>query len=53
LDLIALGLLFIFFYAFKGAPGAGELNPKYNFTDDFTVEDHPSPGPRPTDFENL
>jgi hypothetical protein len=53
LELIALGPLFIFFYALLRAPGAGELNPEYDYTDDFTAEDYPTLGSRPTDFENL
>jgi hypothetical protein len=36
-----------------GAAGAGELNPEYDYTDDFAVEEYPTPGSRPTDFENL
>jgi hypothetical protein len=39
LELIALGPLFISFYVLLGAAGAGELNPEYDYTDDFTVED--------------
>jgi hypothetical protein len=53
LELIALGPLFIFFYALIGAAGAGELNPEYECADDFTADDYPTPGSRPTDFENL
>jgi hypothetical protein len=53
LGLIALGPLFIFFYAFIGAAGAGELIPKYDYTDDFAAEDYPTLGSRPTDFDNL
>jgi hypothetical protein len=53
LELIALGPMFIFFYTLLGADGAGELNPEYDFTDDFTAEDYPTPGSRPTEFENL
>jgi hypothetical protein len=45
--------MFIFFYASIGAAGAGELNPEYDYSDDFAVEDYPTPGSRPTDFENL
>jgi hypothetical protein len=53
LELIALGQLFIFFYALIGAAGARELNPKYDYADNFAAEDYPTPGSRPTDFENL
>jgi hypothetical protein len=53
LVLIALGLLFIFFYAFIGAAGAGELIPESDYADDFAAEDYPTPGSCPTDFENL
>jgi hypothetical protein len=51
LELIALGPLFIFFYAFIGAAEAGELISEYDYADDSTVEDYPTPGV--TDFENL
>jgi hypothetical protein len=44
--------MFIFFYALLGAVGAGELNPEYDYADDFTAEDYPTPGSRPTNFEN-
>jgi hypothetical protein len=53
LELIALGPLFISFYVLLGAAGAGELNPEYDYTDDFTVEDLPTPGLLLIDFENL
>jgi hypothetical protein len=53
LGLIAIGPLFIFFYALIGAAGAGELNPEYDYADDFAAEDYPTPGSRLTDFENL
>jgi hypothetical protein len=53
LELIALGPLFIFFYTLIGAAGAGELNPEYDYADDFAAEDYQTPGSRPTDFENL
>jgi hypothetical protein len=53
LELIAIGLLFIFFYALIGAAGAGELIPKYDYADDFAAEDYETPGSHPTDFENL
>jgi hypothetical protein len=52
-ELIAIGPLFIFFYALIGAAGAGELNPEYDYTDDITAEDYQTPGSRTTDFENL
>jgi hypothetical protein len=52
LELIALGPLFIFFYALLGAAGVGELNSEYDYADDFATEDYPIPGSRPTDFEN-
>jgi hypothetical protein len=44
--LIALGPLFIFFYALIGAAGAGELNPEYDYVDDFAAEDYQTPGSR-------
>jgi hypothetical protein len=53
LELIAIGLLFIFFYALIGATGAGELNPEYDYAGDFAAEDYPTLGSCPTDFENL
>jgi hypothetical protein len=53
LELIAIELFFIFFYAFLGAAGAGELIPEYDYADDFAMEDYQAPGSRPTDFENL
>jgi hypothetical protein len=53
LELIALGPLSIFFYALIGAAGVGELNPESDYADDFAAEDYPTPGSRPTDFENL
>jgi hypothetical protein len=51
LELIALGPLFIFFYTLIGAAGARELIPEYDYADDFTAEDYPTPGSRLTDFE--
>jgi hypothetical protein len=51
LELISLGPLFIFFYALTGAARAGELIPEYDYADDFTVEDYPTLGSRPTDSE--
>jgi hypothetical protein len=53
LELIALGPLFIFFYALIGAAGAGELIPEYDYADDFAAEDYPTLGSCPTDFEHL
>jgi hypothetical protein len=53
LELIALGSWFIFFYALIGATRAGELNPEYDYADDFVVEDYSTPGSHATDFENL
>ena len=34
LELIALGLLFIFFYALIGAAGAGELSSEFDYAAD-------------------
>jgi hypothetical protein len=51
LELIALGPLFIFFYALIGAAGAGELIPKYDYAGNFTTEDYLTPSSRPTDPE--
>jgi hypothetical protein len=51
LELIALGSLFIFFYALIGAVGARELIPEYDYADDFAAEDYPTLGSRPTDYE--
>jgi hypothetical protein len=45
--------LFIFFYTLIGEAGAGELNPEYDYTDNFTTEDYQTPGSRPSDFKNL
>jgi hypothetical protein len=53
LGLIAIGLLFIFFYTLIAATGAGELIPEYDYTGDFAAENYQTPGSRPTDFENL
>jgi hypothetical protein len=33
--------------------GAGELNPEYDYADDFAAEDYQTPGSCRTDFENL
>jgi hypothetical protein len=51
LELIALGLQFIFFYALIGAAGADELIPEYDYTDDFAAEDYQAPGSHVTDSE--
>jgi hypothetical protein len=51
LELFALGPLFISFHALIGAAGAGELILEYDYADDFTLEDYPTPGSRPTDPE--
>jgi hypothetical protein len=53
LELIAIGSLFIFFYALIGVAGARELNPECAYADDFAAEEYQTPGSRPTDFENL
>jgi hypothetical protein len=53
LELIAIRPLFIFFYMLIGVAGAGELNPEYDYADDFAAEDCQIPGSRPIDFENL
>jgi hypothetical protein len=53
LGLIAIGLLFNFFYALIGAAGARELIPEYDYTDDFAAEDYQTPSSCPIDFENL
>jgi hypothetical protein len=53
LESIAIGSLFIFFYALIGAAGAGELIPEYDYADDFAAEDYQTPDSRLTDFENL
>jgi hypothetical protein len=53
LELIALGLLFIFFYALIGVAGVGELIPEYDYADNFAAENYPTLGSRPTDFEHL
>jgi uncharacterized membrane protein len=52
LELIALGLLFIFFYALIGAARAGKLISEYEYADDFAADDYQTPGSRLTDFEN-
>jgi hypothetical protein len=51
LELIAIGPLFIFPFALLGAAGAGELILEYDYVDDFTAEDYPNLGSRPTDSE--
>jgi hypothetical protein len=53
LELIALGLLFIFYYALIGAAGAGELILEYDYADYCSAEDYQSPSSHSTDFENL
>jgi hypothetical protein len=53
LELIAIASLLILFYLLIGAAGAGELNPEYDYADDFAAADYPTLGSRPTDFENL
>jgi hypothetical protein len=50
LELMALGPLFLFFYALIGAAGAGELILEYDYAKDFAAEDYPTPGSRLTDF---
>jgi hypothetical protein len=52
-ELLALGPLFIFFYALIGAAGAEELTPECDYTNDFAAEDYQTPGSCLTDFENL
>jgi hypothetical protein len=49
LELIAIGPLFIFLFELLGAAGAGELISEYDYADDFTAEDYPTPGSRLTD----
>jgi hypothetical protein len=34
-----------------GAAGAGELNPEYDYADDYAVTDYPTTGSHPTDSE--
>jgi hypothetical protein len=51
LELIALGPLFILIYTLIGAAGAGELIPEYDYANDFTAEDYPTPCSGPTNFE--
>jgi hypothetical protein len=53
LELIAIGLFFILFFALIGVAGVGELIPEYDYTDDHAVEDYPTLGSRPTDSEYL
>jgi hypothetical protein len=53
LELIALGPLFISFYALIGAAGAGVLNPEHDYADDYTTEDYPTLGSHLTDSEYL
>jgi hypothetical protein len=51
LELISIGPLFISFHALIGVAGARELIPEYDYADDFTAEDYPTPGSGPTDPE--
>jgi hypothetical protein len=51
LELIAIGPLFIFPYRAIRSSWSGELIPEYDYADDFTAEDYPTPGSRPTDSE--
>jgi hypothetical protein len=51
LELIAIGPVFILFYALIGAAGAGELNPEYDYADDYAAEDYSTPGSPPIDSE--
>jgi hypothetical protein len=53
LGLIALGPLFIFLYTLIRAAGARELNPEFNYADNYAAEDYPTTGSRPTDSEYL
>jgi hypothetical protein len=53
LELIAVGPLFIFFYALIGTAGAGKLILEYDYADNFTVKDYLTSGSRPTDFEHV
>jgi hypothetical protein len=53
LELIAFVPLFIFFYTLIRAAGARELNPEFNYADDYAAEDYPTTGSRPTDSEYL
>jgi hypothetical protein len=36
-----------------GAAGARELNPEYDYADDFAAKGYQTPCSHPTDFENL
>jgi hypothetical protein len=47
----ALGLPFIFPFALLGAVGVEELIQEYDYANDFSAEDYPTPGSRPTDSE--
>jgi hypothetical protein len=49
LELIAIRPLFIFPFTLLGAAGAVELILEYDYADDFTAEDYPTPGSRPTE----
>jgi hypothetical protein len=51
LELIASWPLFTFFYMVIGAAGAGELIPEYDYANDFTAEDYPTPRSGPINFE--
>jgi hypothetical protein len=53
LELIALGPLFILFYALIGAVETGELNSEYDYVDDYATKDYLTPGSCPTDSEYL
>jgi hypothetical protein len=40
-----------FLYELIGAAGVGELIPEYDYADDFTAKDYPTPGSCPIDSE--
>jgi hypothetical protein len=42
LELFAIGPVFILFYVLIGAAGAGELNPEYDYANDYAVDDYPA-----------
>jgi hypothetical protein len=42
LELIVLGLPFIFFFVLIRTAGAGELIPEYDYADDYAAEDYPT-----------
>jgi hypothetical protein len=53
LELFAIGFVFILIYTLIGAARVGELNPEYDYADDYAAEEYLTPGSCPTDSRYL